>query len=669
MLLPAETDKPVSSPAPIGRAEWIRGAAGALVLLWINAYICRRLFVNPTAYMNSMHGFWVGLAKHAGTSWWHAAWWPYWDCGIPFEFTYAPLVPGWIALWHAITGISHTLAFQSITGVVYSLGPVSLFVMAWILTRAPGCSFLAALVYSLTAPTQLIVPDERFVAAKFWDARRLYLMTQWDDTPHATALALWPLAILFLALSLQKRKWRYYIPTVVLIALMAAASEFGPVEAALAALCLLFVYRRQDWLRNLGITAAIGAAAYAIVIPFVSPAILLAIGRAGENGRDLGFSAGSFTALALVAVGWVVLWHYLRRWTSDWKLQFFALFAYLTSSVPVIAEYLHRQFLPQPGRYKAEMEVALALILAFGLRPLFRKAPAPLQVTLVLLILSLAGEQIVSDRRYANLVLQPRNSAETVEGRTSLWAEQNLPGLRVMLPGSIAMWADDFTNIPQFSGGSWSKAYNPEQQAALFAVYSGDAGTALEWLQAYGVGAVAVSGPKSPEYWKPYANPGKFDGVLPVLWRAEDVTIYKVPQRTASLAHVVPQQAVSGLEPYVRALDDPSLPQAEFRWEGPNRIHVSTMETAGQIISVQVSYHPGWHAQVGGRAVPIHRDPLGLMWFQPECNGACEVQLDYDGGWGLRIYRGISFAAMAGLVVVPLAQLRWARKANGGRRP
>jgi hypothetical protein len=46
------------------------------------------------------------------------------------------------------------------------------------------------------------------------------------------------------------------------------------------------------------------------------------------------------------------------------------------------------------------------------------------------------------------------------------------------------------------------------------------------------------------------------------------------------------------------------------------------------------------------------------MWLRPECDGPCEVQLDYDGGWELRVCRGISCLATAGLFVFPLATRR-----------
>jgi len=642
----------------------------AAVILSINFYICRELFTAPAAHMNSMQGFWVAIAKHAGDSWLHSNWWPFWDSGIPFEFTYAPLIPFLISAWSWIRGIPHELALQSITACVYCLAPLSLFLMAWLMTRAPGCSFLAALFYSLVSPTQIIVPDAEFAWRHFWDARRLYLVAVWDDTPHLTALALLPMVILFLAFAIRRRRPAYYAILVLLIALMALASDFAPIEVITAAVCIIAVFPPRDYGRNTMLIVSIGLFAYAIVAPFLPPSMLLAIRRASSNAEG-GWTAGSVTALALVLVGWVVLWQVLPHWTTDWRLRFFALFAYLTSSVTVIAAYLHRQFLAQPGRYKLEMELALALVLVFGLRTLFQKASPALKTGLLLLFFGLAGEQIVSHRQFAKNILRAADVTPTIEYRTSAWVGQNLPGVRVMLPGSIAQWADDFAGVWQFSGSSWSQAYNQVQQRGLAAMYSGgetsqqDARVSLDWLKAYGVGAIAVSGPRSQEYWKPFQHPDKFEGLLPLLWREDDVTIYRVPQRTSSLAHVVSEMAivsrppagpgdVDEIEKYVAALDDPALPPAELQWAGLNNIRIRTNAAPGQAISVQVSYHPGWHAKAGNRTVNVRRDGLGLLWLQPECSGPCEIQLEYNGGWELRLCRYLSFTAICALLFMVL---------------
>jgi hypothetical protein len=545
------------------------------------------------------------------------------------------------------------------------------------MTRSPGYSFLAGLFYSLTGPTRILVPDDsNFLWRTFWDARRLYLMVVWDDTPHVLALALLPLAILFLSLSIRRRRLIYYAAAVVSIAAATLASAFGPVMVAMAALCLLFVLRREDWRRNFLITLGVGAYAYALSARFLSPSLLQAIGTATGRGEEGNWSMGSVTALAIVTLGWVVLWRYLPRWTGDWRLQFFALFTYLTSSVPMLATFLHRHLLPQPNRYKFEMELAWALLAVFAARWWIARAPRALKFALLFLYLALAGEQIVSLRNYAKTIIQPGRLESTIEYRAAVWASQNLHGARILMPGSIAQWANAFTPVQQFTGGPWSMAYNPIQQRGFDAAFDGgetperDARVSLAWLKAYGVGAACVSGPKSPEFWKPYRHPMKFEGALPVLWRTDDTVIYQVPQRTASLAHVVPESAVvvraprrpsdvDEIERYVAALDDPSLPTAEFRWEGRDRIHIHTTAKTGQVIAVQVSYHPGWHVTGGNHHLQLRKDGLGLMWFRPECSGPCEVQLEYDGGWQLRAGRWLNFTALAGLLVgLPLWHFR-----------
>jgi hypothetical protein len=486
---------------PFSRLEWLSAAAYSLTLLWINLYICRDLFTVQTAPMSSMHGFWAAIAQWADGSWFQSNWWPYWDCGIPFEFTYAPLAPALTAMGSAASHVSHELAFQFVSAFAYCLVPLTLFLMAWFMTRAPGYSFLAGLFYSLTGPTRILVPDDSFFWRTFWDARRLFLMVLWDDTPHVLALAFLPLAILFLSLSIRRQRLIYYAAAAVSIAGATLASAFGPIMVAMAALCLLFVLRREDYKRNVLVTLGIGAYAYALSARFLPPTLLQAIRTATARGEEGNWSMGSVTALAIVTLGWVLLWHYLPRWTADWRLQFFALFAYLTSSVPMLATFLHRHLLPQPNRYRFEMELAWALLAVFAARCWIARAPRGLKLALLFLYLALAGEQVVSHRKYAKTIIQPGDLESTIEYRAAVWANQNLPGARILMPGSIAQWANAFTPVQQFTGSSWSMAYNPIQQRGFDAAFYGgetperDARVSLAWLKAYGVGAACVPGP------------------------------------------------------------------------------------------------------------------------------------------------------------------------------
>jgi len=621
--------------------------------------------------MNSMHGFWVALAEHAGGSWWRPQWWPYWDNGIPFEFTYAPLVPALTAVISATRGVPALLGFQTVTALAYCLVPLTLFFAAWRLTGLAGYSFAAGLLYSLTSPTELLVPDGTFHWGGFWEARRLFNITYWDETPHLLALVFLPLTILFLARAFETRNRRYYAAAGLSIVAASYASAFAPIATLMAALGLLFTLRLKSYARNITIVFGVGAIAYAAVAAFLPPSLIRTMEKSSANPwrGEPGWNAGSITALAIVILGWTLLIRYLPRWTADWRLQFFALFTYLASSIPMIAADLHRRLLTQPVRYKLEMEIGLALLVVFASRSWFEKIPRASRRAVVFLLLALAIEQVYQFRDDAKKFLQPGDVNHSIEARASRWAAANLAGVRLIFPGSIAQWANAFSDVTQFSGGSWSMAYNRVQQIGLETYYgSGDTAerdrrVSLAWLEAFGVGAAAVSAPDSEEYWRGFLHPAKFEGVLPVLWREGGVTIYRIPQRSPSLAHVVPEEAlvrrrpidgsdIADLERYDAALEDPSLSQADMRWDGRNRIRIHTAASGQDVLSIQVSYHPGWHAVVNGRRAGIHSDALGLMWLRPNCAADCEVQLDYSGGFELWFFRLVSLAALLALILL-----------------
>jgi hypothetical protein len=349
-------------------------------------------------------------------------------------------------------------------------------------------------------------------------------------------------------------------------------------------------------------------------------------------------------------------------------MRFFALFAWVAASIPLGQSVIPGHFLPQPNRYKLEMELALWLVAAFAAKPWVDRLTPPMRRAFAVLIVLLTAAQVVNFRKLEKRYTFPTDIAQTVEYRAAMWAQRNHPDLRFFMPGSIAQWTNTFTPIQQFTGESFTMATNRVQQRANDAIAFGGDNLPLEshisltWLKAYGVGAIAVGGKDSEEFWKAIAHPEKFRG-LPALWTGGGVTIYGVPLREPALAHVVPEAAlvrralagpsdISGVERYVAALDDPSLPPAAFQWEGRNRIRIHALAGAGQVVTVQETYHPGWHATVAGRPRKIFNDGLGLIWLRPDCSGACELVLDYDGGWELRLCRWLSWLAIAALAIM-----------------
>jgi hypothetical protein len=254
-----------------------------------------------------------------------------------------------------------------------------------------------------------------------------------------------------------------------------------------------------------------------------------------------------------------------------------------------------------------------------------------------------------------------------------------MKGRRVLAPGSAGFFLNAFTEIPQFAGGFDQGAVNGLWTHVQHQLLSGDGAGEREgefavlWLRAFGVDAVAVSGPKSRESFKPFRNPRKFDGLLAELWRDGDDVIYRVPRRPYSLAHVIrpadlpPRRPEGGLDldpvrPYVAALEDPGLPVAEMKWINNHQAVIGARMEKDQILSVQISYHPGWHASVGGEPRRVYPDNLGQLVIEPGCQGTCTVEINWDGGLEMLLARIASWGCLlAGIAWVLLQYLQHRR--------
>ena len=645
-----------------------------LIVIWANAYICRQVFfIEYTGQLHSMHGVWIGMARLAGNHWWTPGWWPYWFGGMPFEFTYAPLLPGLTALLSRITGWSEAHAFNIISGVVYCLGPALLFVLAARLTHRPGWSFIAAIAYSLSAPTELLLPDGAFRLVHLGDARRFSLNFVWDEAPHHLALAFVLASIVCLHYALDRRRPAGWLLAGVCSVGAVLANAFGATALLLFLACFLPAFCPRDWRQKLPSVAALCVLVYLVVCPFLPPSLLRAIRMNANLFPESAWTPASFAALAGVGSGWMLLLWLTRKWASC-HLRFFLLLAYLTFVIPAIFIWRGLHFIPQPARYKAELELALVLLAVFAAARTIDRFPVWVRALLAMSLLWLAGSQVIQHRRFSKQVIQPVNISETIEYRAAKWVEAHVPGRRVMAAGSIGQWMNAFTAVPQFGGGSYPTAPNVVQQMAMWGIYPGgdaperDDRTTELWLKAFGVGALIVPGRDSPEFWKPFRQPEKLAAILPCLWKEQDTAILAIPGPGQSFARVIPEASIVRRKPagwsdiedvraFVSTLENTGLPGAEVRWLNVNRAVIHAIVPAGHALSIVINYHPGWKARANGRPAPVAADGLGQMVIRPVCSGACEVELSYDGGFEGKLTRWLSLATLGGIAGFSLRKL------------
>ena len=638
-------------------------------LFLLNLYVCRGLLrVEYLRHMGSIEGAYIGISRYAMEHWRDLSWFPLWYDGIPYQNTYPPLLHWGVALTAKILGFTAAHAHHVVTALAFCLGPVAVFALALSLSGSRVQAFVAGLLYTAVTPSAWLIPA---IANDLGDplySRRLQALTYYGEGPHVSAMTLLPVAMLALHLAMTRKRERWsgvYIAFAV-VSLAAVPLTNWLAAFALALMAISYLVARLgpngwQW-RDMARFAAIGVAAYCLAMPWIPPSTIAVI---QSNARTI---EGDFTLVYQALPRWVAIMLLALVWIKvavrklGLHLQFAIFFTFFTATLTLMWAWGNIAIVPQPIRYHLEMEMALALLAAFVAGSLFRFAPKWAAWAAMALLVIVLIHPMRQSRRYArDFLVKSIDIKQTTEWKTAQWLNQNWysgswRGGRVMVPGSTSFWLSAFTDTPEIAGGFEQGTTNQVIRIALYGIYTGatagthDAEFSILWFKSLGVEAVAVSGPTSGEFYKPFHDPKKFEGVLQPIWRDGDDVMYRV-SANGSLAHAVPRASlvastpingvdVDPLRPFVAALE--SRPPAEFRWITPHSATVQGTATPGDVIHVQIAWHAGWHATVNGGRRTIEKDALGLMAIDPGVTGPFTMELAYDGGGEMRAAKLLS---------------------------
>jgi hypothetical protein len=650
-----------------------------VVLLLLNVWIAGKLFgVEYSAVLQSNEGTFIAIARqiaahHLGD----LLWWPFWDCGLPFQNTYLPLLHLLVGFFSQITGHSPALAFHQVSAVFFCLAPTTAYLMALGMTRKPEASFFGALAYTVFSPCALLIPGIRADLGGVLNLRRLNILAYYGEGPHTAALAFIPLAIVFLYLAMTSgRLWQKMLAGVCISAAV-LSNAFAAVILALALMALLASYATDRFWRNAVLFVVIGGLAYGWICPLLPPSVISAIRTNSPTvDGDYAFTARSEAGVAILAAGFLMLWFFAHRFIRSRHVGFFLLFAWLTTGIVALGSW-RVNVVPQPIRYQIAMDLSLCMLVVFGAAEWLVRAGRRTRIAIGAVVLLAIAIQSRHAIRYARHLIRSTDITQTSPYRIAQWADANMAGARVMISGVDSFYFNDFTDTPQLHGGHDPMQPNPLLRIVPFTLYTGmntgaqDGSISILWLKALGAHAISVPGPDSPDYNKPFVNPTKFDGLLPVLWKQGFETIYAVPARSNSLAHVLSPGAlvhhlpINGLDTteaqrYVDALNSPDGGDAFWRWNTWHSATIHAVVPAGQVISTQVTFRPGWHASVGGSPQQVYADGLGFLVVKPDCQGSCDFTLWYDGGPEWRVTSMISIATMLLVLLLALRSL-WRR--------
>jgi len=658
-----------------GRAATLALAA---VLFLVNALVAGRLWrIGFLDQMGSSEGPVLAIIRHILKHWGDLLWFPAWLSGMPFVQVYNPGLHATVALVAAVTSLPPERAYHWVAALLYALGPVTLYWLCYRLTLSRVHAFLTGLLYSLFSPSGLLAGVIRADMGGLFHARRYQVLVHYGEGPHLAVLTLIPLIIWALGRAVVGERGRFIPVASLLLAAAVVTNWTGTVGLATAVaayfLSQLGNLRPSRWLVALGL-AMVG---YLLICPWVPPSVVALMPGNAQNSVGVRFgNAHLWTLLAFMAL--MTAAHFLlERGHVARGLRFF-IFFFLCSGFIVLPDvWWNIAVIPQPRRLHLEMEMALAGIVMYPVAWVWDRGGHGFRIGFAALLVLLSAAQFRTYRAYARELTRPVRIENTIEYREAQWFDRNLPGTRVFAPGSVAIWMNAFNDEPQMVGCCDQGVPSLEHRIAFYTVYvrdkAGDreAEYSILWLKAYGAAAVGVSGPRSSEYFKPFSTPKKFEGVLPALWRDGDDVIYQVTGGAHSLAHVIrPDQEVrrapvhgldvEPLRPFVAALEDPLLPPARFTWLNEHQARIDAQVQAGELVSVQISYAPGWDAEANGVRARVRRDALGLTIVEPPCSGACTILLSYNGGAERQWTRVGQFAGIGLCVFWPLAM--WGRR-------
>ncbi len=666
-----------------------------LFLFALNLFLSWRLLNQEyTTHYESIEPFFYALAAHIRAHWLQPGWWGTWNCGMPFRYTYQPGLHSLVALTSALTGWSTARAFHFTFALLYSAGPVTLFLLVRRLAGSFRIALTAGLLYSLWSPSSWLIRNLAvdtggafhatlrfgqqytgnwaftFDPGGLLNARRLHTAVSYGDSPYVTGLTFVPLAVLLVHNATQKTS-----PLNLFLAalgLVAVPLTNIPATLTLAMMLLAYVLSSQpgEHLRRLFVIAFCSVIGYLLAGPLIPLSALMLTARNTQWMEP----QGQMTApkLLSIAVGLLLLFGILtglRRLRVSQFARFSIAFLLITATVVLGKAWGNFSLIAQPMRFHLAMEMAIVACLAALLGVVHvRRRWARIAIS------TLAGVvvcwQIETYHLYARHIVKREPVWDRSEYKIAKWMDQHAGGNRVWVPGSVSFWLNTFTNTPQMTGCCDQNFLFQAPRIATYEMGTDDGAGArageisLLWMKTMGVKYFALSGPRSTEEYRVTHHPQKFAGMLESRWHDGDDAIYEVPGPPGSLAHwirpneAIQQMPINGVEiaslrNYAAAVSDADRPQASLQWESTASASVRGAPQFGDLLSVQIPFHFGWRAEsANGAALAIGKDALGFMLIDPHCGGECAVRLIFDGGLESKVLLWLSLFTWLGTAAV-----------------
>ncbi len=583
----------------------------------------------------SIESTFISDARFLLNHWPHPQWQPLWYAGTRFDYIYPPALRYGAAIVAKVFGFWPVKAYHFYTGIFYCIGIAGVYLLVRAGSKSRVAAWFAALATALMSPSFLFMTDLRNDSWKLLPLR-LGVLCKYGEGPHMTALAWLGIALAFMWLAFEYRRF-YAIAFASIAAAAAVSNNFYGATALLVFYPILvwaFWITRRDK-RILPIAAVIPFLTYGLTAFWLVPSYFKVTSDNMKYVSEHGTTWSIWIAV-VVAVAFAVL---TDRFAKEKPGRTWAVFT--AGSVVFFAlntlgnYYFNFRIVGEPGRLAPELD----LVFILGAAALFQwmwnlNKTAPRVVVGV--VMAVAFYTTIGYVRHAwhMFPLWP-DYTNRIEYKVTDWLAQNMPESRIFATGSVRFWFDAWHDLPQVGGGSEQGLMNSQVEPAQWESTLGpNPEPTVLWLEDMGADAAYVSDKRSQEVFKDFQHPEKLVGVLPVIWDSQQGDLlYGVPRRYKTLARVVEtakinackrpafNDDVDNLRAYRDVIEKGPDSEPHMAWHGTDAFTVAAKVDTGQSILVQETFDPAWHATAGGRELPIRKDAMDFMVVDPPAGG------------------------------------------------
>ncbi len=638
------------------------------VIAWMNWQIISGWFgKNGPANLGSIEVSYVSMGKFIldlgfGT------WAPFWYFGFPFHVFYTPLLPVLEAFLTKFFGMPLWESYRMLTGAAFILGPVSVFLLGWQLSKRVLGGFISGLLFTVSPTAFYFILKSGEVAADrisvdFWDPRRFTILVRWGEGPHLFSLIFVPLAGVFFARLLEKPKFTNLFFTAIFVGLIALTNAIGLFSGILLLACMSFSkFVINKDVKSFGLMIMTGLVSLGLVSFWYNLTFISTFLREGGSSGNI--------LVSLFPWGWVVgvgliifLYYFIRRFLKDFAVStvflwfgtlFLVVWVYYTSAPPD-EPYRRIELLPQALRYNVEVDLSLSLLLGVvfsrlisflvGKWGLLKVIPIPVGILFTIVSIGYIQPFIPVAQKSSSEAV---DLSKTTENKIATWFAANTDpkkGERVLAPGNYGFYLNWFGYVWQLRGGLFQASTHHWPDHIYYQLVNGkDPEIMKDWLIASNLKYVLITATGSGELYKEIKNLSRFESLKVAYAESGDI-IYEVPLKRPSAAKPVSITGMTALTAPVKAdnkknlhayvgwVESSSQNSADFNVSGFNSYQIRGKIDNGEGIQVSLTADSGWSAKnSSGEGVKLGKDPLGFLMLYPK-PGLVNIALEHHTSW------------------------------------